>query len=62
MKALLVIIAAAAAALFFDVAKPYTQAEEIHYGLWYLDNYGLGESGNIKAIDHLKWRVYNLVN
>ena len=60
---LIVILAlAAGACIFFDVAKPTTSGEELRYGVWYLSNYGWGESGKPAAIDHIRWRASELLS
>ncbi len=55
-----VIIVVFGAMLFFDVAKPTNAKEEIKYGIWYVDKYGVKDSKTSSALNHFLWRMSEL--
>ena len=55
-----VIIFVFGAMLFFDVAKPTNAKEEIKYGIWYVDKYGVKDSKTSSALNHFLWRMSEL--
>ena len=48
--------------LFFDVARPANAKEEIKYGIWYVDKYGIKDTKTSSAVNHFLWRLSELTD